>query len=106
MSRVKYYYGYEVDFGRYGKLFGRMVLDEEDKIILMKAISDDISLGFYGTLGKHSDFRLSMSELDVKLITADQDFLNKAEELGVDLNVGHDLMWRIEEEREYEEEGY
>lgn len=106
MSRAKYYYGYQVDFGRYGKLFGRMVLDEEDRIILMKAISDDICLSFYEALGKHSDFQLSMSELDVKLITADQSFLNKAEELGIDLNMGHDLMWRIEEAREYEEEGY
>lgn len=79
---VKFY----CDCVRMGSLDGKFLLDQEKWDKLQGLIGKDIYFG--EVLGKHSDVRIFLEKDMLNIVTDDQDFLNKAIDLGVDLNSG------------------
>jgi hypothetical protein len=86
-------YQYHEDFGRCGSLTGRLLLtDEEYQGLLGKTFVA------YDVLGKHSEIESELTAENLTLVTDDAVFINRAEELGVDLETGFDPRCYMEDE--------
>jgi hypothetical protein len=79
-------------FGRMGSLEGMFVLGETEWDRLQKLIADKTEVYFGEVLGKHSEVVTALKGDDFKVLTEDQSWLDKAVELKVDLNSGHNPL--------------
>jgi hypothetical protein len=77
---------------------GRFLLDQEDYDRLQAAIGPEVSFG--EVLGKHSDVHGTLEEKDLFVITDDQEWLRKALDLGVDLDVGFNPLDYLDDDEE------
>ena len=86
-------YEFYWDCGRQGVVRGRFLATKE---VLDKMIGKEVYFG--EILGKHSDIYGTLEECDITLITDNQEFLQKAKELKVNLESGYNPLDYIEEE--------
>ncbi len=86
-------------FGRMGELDGQFVLTDEEFTQLESLYGKSVYFG--EVLGKHSEVHLLLEKKHIKIVTDDESFLTKADELGVDLSHGHNPLsyW---EDQDYE----
>jgi len=94
-------YEFKANFGRMGSLNGRFFLDEEIEALLPELYGKSIDFG--EVLGKHSEVVFDLKPEHLKLVTDDQAFLAKAEELGISLAHGYDPISRYFEALEERE---
>lgn len=94
---MKKLYKFRFDCGRMGELSGLFVADEED---INNVIGETVYFG--EVLGKHSEIYGELEEADFKVITDDQGFINKFEEL--DCETGYNPFNYIEDFEEDDEE--
>ena len=71
-------YKFHWDCGRNGDVEGIFIEDEE---VVKKYIGKHVYLG--EALGKHSDVNGTLDEGDIKVLTDDQEFINKCSEYGI-----------------------
>ena len=83
---------FNYDYGRQGFLSGNFVLDETGWNRLQALIKDGDTVYFGEVLGKHSDVYGPIEDSDIGVVTEDQDWLYKAEELGINLDVGYNPL--------------
>ena len=94
---MKKIYKFRWDVGRMGHLDSIFTADDED---VKKAIGQQVYFG--EVLGKHSEIYGPLEEKDIKVLTDDQDFIKKAEEIGLD-HSGYNPLHYLPEEEEEEE---
>jgi hypothetical protein len=87
------------DYGRMGELNCIFIAEEED---VYNLIGKEIYFG--EVLGKHSEVEGTIEERDITIISEDQDFINKCEEVfGSKTISGYNPLNYIEEEEEEKE---
>lgn len=99
MKKLYEFYCY---FGRMGELSGRFVLDEEGQKELEDSYGRTVYFG--EVLGKHSEIYLDLKPEHIKVITDDQVFLNRAEELKIDLDTGFNPLNYIDDSEDYDDD--
>lgn len=81
-----------------GCLEGRFVLDDEGQAKLESLYGKRI---FFGeVLGKHSEVIVNLAQGDIRVVTDDQEFLEKARALGVSLDTGFNPISYYDNENE------
>ena len=84
---MKNLYLMSLDFGRMGELEGKFFATPEE---IKALIGKDIYFG--EVLGKHSEVECRIDKEDIKLITDNQEFLQMAEDLNIDISSGYDPL--------------
>ncbi len=79
---------FNYDCGRGGSLSGTFVLDEYEWAKLQALIKAGHEVYFGEVLGKHSEVCGPIEDFDIDVVTEDQDWLYKAKELGINLDIG------------------
>ena len=96
MNKNKNLYSFYWDCGRQGSIRSKFVATEDE---IKKNIGKQI---YYGeALGKHSEIVGTLEESDLKILTDDQDFIEKFEKY-IGKSTGHNPLEYIEEEEENE----
>jgi len=92
-------------FSRNYDVTGKFVLDQEEWDLLQELIENETEINFGEICGKHSDVFFTLKQKHFSIVTEDQDFLNKAKELGINLDSGHNpLDYYNDQEEDIEEE--
>jgi len=86
-------YDFYWDCGRQGELEGRFLATEEEVESIMGK-----EVYFGEVLGKHSNVYGTIEEGDLKLVTNNQDFLNEAKRLDIDLCSGYNPLAYYDED--------
>lgn len=89
---------FEFYCGRQGSLNGTFMLDEEGWDKLQNLIEAGDVVYFGEVLGKHSEVFGPIDPDDIEVVTEDQDWLHKAQELGIDLDSGYNPLDYYEED--------
>ena len=89
-------YKMHIDCGRMGDLYATFVSTPE---VIQSLIGTKVYFG--EVLGKHSEVIVTMKPEHFKILTQDQDFIDKFQEYG--LEAGHVPFYYIEETEETEE---
>ena len=93
-------YTFEVEFGRMGDLTGIFIADETD---IQRVIGKEVYFG--ECLGKHSDIECLIKEDHFQLLSNDQDFITKFEEiLGTGTISGYSPFDYIEDDEDESED--
>ena len=95
MKRLVEYVGYA---GRMGEITGRFVADDAAWARLQDLIKSGDEVYFGEVLGKHSEVVMSIEEGDIKIITANQEWLAMASKYGIDLDTGYNPLDYCEED--------
>lgn len=97
---MKAIYNFFMDCGRMGDVEGTFVANKED---VQKAIGKYIYFG--EILGKHSEVSCNLDEGCLTLVTEDQEFISKFEEImGEGWSSGHNPMDHLPDDYDEEEE--
>lgn len=91
---MKKLYKFYEDCGRLGELSGLFFVSEKEEEKLKKCYGQLIT--FYECLGKHSEVSVEITENNLSLLTDDQNFLERANELNIDLEYGINILNHIE----------
>jgi hypothetical protein len=96
-------YSIYIDCGRMGSIEGKFQCLKSEWAEF-KEKYNDCHINLYDYLGKHSEISLDICDLEPKLVTDDQNFLNMAISLGVSLDSGFcplDYEYQLEEQLSY-----
>ena len=88
--------------GRMGTLSGIFVLDEDDWATWQELVATKHRIYFGEVLGKHSEITGPISPTDFSVVSEDQDFCHKFQELRC--ASGHNPLDYLEEEEDEEDE--
>jgi hypothetical protein len=86
-------YRFHLDISRMGTLHGTFFMEPEE-------YADILGCSGYAcdVLGKHSEIDFTLTDENLTLVTDDAQFLQRAKELGVDLESGFDPRDYLEED--------
>lgn len=92
--------GFSWNCGRSGTLSGRFVLDDCEWERLTEAAHNGEEVYFGEVLGKHSEICGNLEPGDIRLITDNQEFIEMAGQIGVDLSSGYNPLDYLGEDEE------
>jgi hypothetical protein len=81
-----------------GRLISRFVTDDADWDLLQASIGKRLYFG--EVLGKHSEVYGPLEASDLTVVTDDQAFLERAQELGIKLSTGYSPLDYLDDEEE------
>jgi len=79
-----------------GRLISRFVAEDKDWDLLQASIGKQLYFG--EVLGKHSEIYGPLEAKDITVVTDDQQFLERAQELGIKLSTGYSPLDYLPEE--------
>ena len=90
---IKKLYGFNFDCGRMGSLEGLFIANETD---VQKVIGSELYFG--EALGKHSEISGPLEDSNLKVVSEDQDFINKLRDLLGDTLSGYNPLEYVEDD--------
>lgn len=92
---MKAIYKFESDCGRMGTLYGLFVAEKDD---VANLIASEYEIYFGEVLGKHSQIYGIIYDTEIKIITDEQDIVNRFQVLDMEIGFNPVEMWKEQKE--------